>query len=178
MEATTQLGAGAEPIEDMEWLRDFVGRYEAAWNSHDPAAVTACLAEDVVFEDAGLPDPARGREEVAAFATGTFTAVPDWQVSTTGALAISEDGLVAYAPWRITGTNTGPIDPPGFAPTGQSFAIEGVNISCFRGGLIWRYRDVYDSAELMRQLGLMPPPGSRAERALVRMQRLRARLPF
>jgi SnoaL-like polyketide cyclase len=79
-----------------------------------------------------------------------------------GAPAISDDGLIAYVPWRMTGTHTGPIDPPGFGPTGRDFAIDGVTLQCFRGGLIWRDRDIYDAAEQLRQLGLMPPPGTPA----------------
>lgn len=178
MEATTAFGVGAEPIESVEWLREFNERYEAAWNAHDPAAVVACVAEDVIFEDPALPQPARGREQLAAFVEATATAFPDWQVSVTGAYAISDDDLVAYLPWRMTGTNTGPIDPPGFAPTGRSFAIDGVTRWCFRGGLVWRDRDIYDAASVSRQLGLMPDAGSRGERMLVRMQQLRARLPL
>jgi steroid delta-isomerase-like uncharacterized protein len=175
MEAATQFGAGAERVESIEWLRDWVERYTATWNSHDPAEVAAFMAEDVVFEDPALPAPARGRDEVAAFAVATFTAFPDWQVSVTGTPAISDDGLVAYVPWRMTGTNTGPIDPPGFAPTGRSYAIEAVTRVSFRAGLVWRDRDIYDGTDVSRQLGLMPSAGSRGERMLVRMQRLRAR---
>lgn len=176
MEAATEWGAGAERIESIEWLRDCAERYTAAWNSHDLEAIAAFMAEDVVFEDPALSAPARGRDEVTAFAVATFTAFPDWHVSVTGVPAISDDGVFAYVPWRMTGTNTGPIDPPGFAPTGMSFAIEGcVTRWCFRGGLIWRDRDIYDGTSVSRQLGLMPEAGSRGERMLVRMQRLRAR---
>jgi steroid delta-isomerase-like uncharacterized protein len=168
--------AGAEPIESPGWLRRFADRYGEAWNSHDPGAVSACLAEDVVFEDPTLSAPARGRDEVVAFAVETFEGFPDVNVETTQDLTISEDRLRAFAPWRMTGTNTGPIDPPGFAPTGRSFEIEGVGLWSFRGGLLWRYRDLYDTAELARQLGLLPPRGGAGEKLMVRMQRLRAGL--
>jgi steroid delta-isomerase-like uncharacterized protein len=176
MESATQLGAGAEQIESVEWLREFGERYLEAWNSHDPQAVAACVAEDVVWEDPALLEPARGPDEVAAFVQASAVGFPDYSFSEPGEPAISDDGLVAYVPWRMTGTNTGPIDPPGFAPTGRGFAIEGVDIWRFRGGLIWRYRAAYDFADLVRQLGLMPPRGGFAERSMVRMQRLRAKL--
>jgi steroid delta-isomerase-like uncharacterized protein len=178
MEATVGLGAGAEPIESIEWLREFGERYLDAWNSHDPSAVAACIAEDVVWEDPALPAPARGRDEVAAFVKMSVVAFPDYRFSEPGGPAISDDRLVAYQPWRMAGTNTGPIDPPGFAPTGRGFAIEGVDIWRFRGGLIWRYRAAYDFTDIARQLGLMPPRDSGAEKALVRMQRMRKRLNF
>lgn len=176
METGTQLGTGAEPIESVDWLREFADRYLDAWNSHDPDRVAACAAEDVVWEDPALPEPARGRDEVAAFVHMSVAAFPDYRFSDTGAPAISEDGLVAYVPWRMTGTNTGPIEPPGFAPTGRSFALEGVDLWQFRGGLIWRYRAAYDFTGFALQLGLMPARGGFAEKAMVRAQRLRARL--
>ena len=178
MEASTELGAGAERIEGMDWLREFGERYQAAWNAHDPDAVAACATEDIVWEDPALPEPARGRAEVADFVRATATGFPDYRFTEPGAPAISDDGLVAYVPWRMTGTNTGPIEPPGFAPTGRSFAIEGVDLWRFRGGMIWRYRGVYDFAEIARQLGLLPGRGGLAERAVVGMQRLRVRLPL
>jgi steroid delta-isomerase-like uncharacterized protein len=160
----------------MDWLLEFAERYTAAWNSHDPDAVAACMAEDASFEDPSMTAPARGREEVAAFAVETFRGFPDVRVTPTEPPTIDEDGRLAIAPWRMAGTNTGPIDPPGFAPTGRGFVVEGVGLWRFRGGLLWRYRDVYDTADLARQLGLLPQRGSGGERAVVRLQRLRARL--
>ena len=63
MEAATgtRIGEGAEPIESMEWLREFGERYEAAWNSGDAAAVAACAHEDVIWIDPALAEPAIGR---------------------------------------------------------------------------------------------------------------------
>ncbi len=54
MEATgARIGEGAEPIESMEWLREFGERYVAAWNSHDPTAVVACVHQDVGLDRSG-----------------------------------------------------------------------------------------------------------------------------
>ena len=178
MEAATELGAGAERIESIERLREFGERYQAAWSAHDPDAVAACVTEDIVWEDPALPEPAIGRAEVAEFVRTSVTAFPDLRFSEPGAPAISEDGLVAYVPWRMTGTNTGPIDPPGFAPTGRTIEVEGVDLWRFRNGLIWRYRAAYDFAGMARQLGLLPPRGGFAEKGIVGMQRLRSRLPL
>ncbi len=88
-----------------------------------------------------------------------------------------EDRRVAYTPWVMTATNTGPIDPPGFSPTGKRVEVRGIDVWQFRGGLIWRYEAVYDFSDVARQLGLMPPRGGFAERAMVRGQRLRSKLP-
>ena len=176
MASRTPLGPGAEPIESMAWLHLFVVDYLAAWNNHDPQAVASLVAEDVVWEDPSLAEPARGRREVADFVAATAVSFPDYRFSEPGAAALSENRMVVYLPWRMTGTNTGPIDPPGFAPTGRTFSIEGVDICQFRGGLIWRYRASYDFADLGRQLGLAPTRGGLAERAMVRLQRLAAKV--
>jgi steroid delta-isomerase-like uncharacterized protein len=171
-----RLGEGADPIESMGWLRGFSERYISAWNAHDPAAVAACATEDVIWDDPGLAEPAQGRAELAAFVQMGVTAFPDYEFTERGGPAISDDGLVAYVPVRMTGTNTGPIEPPGFAATGRRFSFEAVDVWTFRAGLIWRYRAAYDFAGLARQLGLMPPRDGIAERGWIRMQRLGLRL--
>jgi steroid delta-isomerase-like uncharacterized protein len=178
MHATqTPIGAGADRIESPEWLREFAERYLGAWNSHDPQAVAACAHGDVNWIDPALEEPAAGPAQVADFARSSFEAFPDLVFSEPGPPALTEDSRAAYAPWLMTATNTGPIEPPGFAPTGKSIAVKGFDIWQFRDGLIWRYEAIYDFNDLATQLGLAPPRGGVAERALVRMQRLRARLP-
>ena len=129
MEAATgipRIGEGAEPIESIEWLRGFAEGYVAAWNAGDPQAVAACATEDVVWTDPALAEPARGRAEVAEFAVASLTAFPDLRFDEPGDPAMVEDGSAAYVPWVMSGTNSGPIDPPGFAPTGRSISITGL----------------------------------------------------
>jgi steroid delta-isomerase-like uncharacterized protein len=180
METATQtrIGEGAEPIESMEWLREFGERYGDAWNSGDPAAVAACTHEDVVWIDPALAEPAIGREGVADFVRQSVVAFPDMTFSEPGEPAIADDSSAAYVPWLMTGTNTGPIDPPGFAATGKRIDVKGFDVWQFRDGLIWRYEAIYDFSAMVRQLGLLPPRGGFAEGALARAQRLRSRLPF
>ncbi len=178
MEAAAAIGEGAETIESIEWLHEFDSRYTQAWNSQDAAAVAACTHPDVVWSDPALAEPARGPSEVADFAAASIAAFPDLTFTQPGAIAISEDSLAAYIPWQMTGTNTGAIDPPGLAASGKSIEIRGFDIWQFRDGAIWRYEAIYDFSELARQLGLMPPRGGAAERAMVAAQRLRAKLPF
>jgi hypothetical protein len=72
-------------------------------------------------------------------------------------------------------TNRCELDPPGFAATGRTMALEGVDQWVMRDGRIARYRAFYDMNELARQLGLVPGPGSRGERGMVALQRLQAR---
>ncbi len=180
MEATIatrgQIGEGAERIESSEWLHAFAERYVGAWSSGDAAAVASCASDDVVWIDPALPEPARGRAAVAEFARDSLRAFPDLSFEQPGDPAITEDFLAAYVPWRMFGTNSGPIEPPGFAATGKSIDVVGFDVWQFRGGLIWRYEAIYDFTTIARQLGLVPPRGGFAERAMVSAQRLGARL--
>jgi steroid delta-isomerase-like uncharacterized protein len=171
-----ETATSALDVMDAGELREFAERYLGAWNSRDPAAVGECVTEDVFWEDPALAEPARGRREVEAFVELTRTAFPDYEFVELGLPAPSQDGLTAYAPWRMTGTNTGPIDPPGLAATRRPVDIEGIDRWQFRDGLIVRYRAFYDFTEMARQLGLMPPRGGALERIGAQAQRLAARV--
>ena len=160
-----------EPV-DGRALPGFHERYLAAWNSHDPAEVAACATEDVVWISPALREPAQGRAGVAALVASTATAFPDYEFTAPAPWAIADDGLTVYVPWRMTATNTGPFEPPGYAPTGRSVDLNGIDVWRFRGGLIWRYEAVYNYSVIARQLGLTPPRGGRLEALAVRAQRV------
>src|SRR5262249_1579701 len=77
---------------------------------------------------------------------------------------------VAWA-WRMRGTNTGPIDPPGFAATGRAIEIAGVDLWRMRDGRIAHLRVVDDFNAIAVQLGLAPAPGSAAQKGAAAVQR-------
>ncbi len=77
--------------------------------------------------------------------------------------------------WRAHATFTGPMDPPGYAPTGRNAVFQGVDFHEYRDGKLARLRVDFDVMDLARQLGLLPPQGSRTERAMAGAQRLGAR---
>jgi hypothetical protein len=66
--------------------------------------------------------------------------------------------------WRCRATHTGPLDPRGFAATGRRWEGDGVNVGEYRDGCICRLRTCLDMLGVSRQLGLMPPVGSRTKR--------------
>ena len=74
------------------------------------------------------------------------------------------------------GTHTGLLDPPGLAPTGKRVEFDVREIAEIRDGLVSRVRLVVDMAAVMRQLGMLPAPGTRGERAFAMMQRLQIKL--
>jgi hypothetical protein len=54
--------------------------------------------------------------------------------------------------------------------------VDGADHWWFDQGLVARYRADYDLNGVLRQLGIVPGPGSRGERAMVRLQQLTTRL--
>ena len=159
---------------DPKFVEDFSRRWLEAWNSRDGDALAQLVSDDVEFTDPAI-GTVRGRPPVAEWVRQCARAFPDYVFEEPEPFYLASDRPKAIVPWRMRGTNTGPIDPPGFAPTGRSIVLEGVDHWWFRDGLVARYRADYDSTGLMRQLGLVPVPGSRGEKAMVRLQRVGAR---
>jgi steroid delta-isomerase-like uncharacterized protein len=156
-------------------LKDFTQRYTAAWNECDTDAMAELLTDEIVWVDPALPEPARGIPAVQEFMRTSFQIFPDLRFSEPDPPHLTADGeLISWA-WTMEGTFRGPIDPPGFAPTGKRMKIDGVDLWHMRDGRIADYRAFYDMNELVRQLGILPEPGSRAERMSVKLQQLQVR---
>jgi len=69
--------------------------------------------------------------------------------------------------WRATGTFDGSARFEGLAPNGAELDLTGCDVIAVRDGKLYR-NDVYmNAAEMMRQLGALPPAGSAAENALI-----------
>ena len=155
-------------------LDAFCARYLRAWNDHDAAAIADLVTDDVVWEDPALAAPARGAAAVQEFMRAAWLGFPDLRFDETDQPHRTASGDQVAWRWRMRGTMSGPLDPPGFAPTGRSMEIEGVDLWTMRDGRIARYRAFYDMNEVARQLAIAPASGSRAERAMVRLQRAQA----
>ena len=158
---------------DPSFVADFAHRWLGAWNARDGDAVAALCTDDVLFFDPGLGEVV-GRPAVSAWVAACARAFPDYVFDEPEPPCLSPDRPKAIAPWRMRGTFTGSIEPPGFSPTGRTFELEGVDHWWFRDGLVERYRADYDSLGLLRQLGLMPARGSEAEKGLAAAQRAAA----
>lgn len=161
---------------DRAFIDTFADRLLAVWNDHDTADLPNLVTDDIAWSDPALPAPTRGVQGVRGFMEDSWRAFPDLRFEVTGPRCFADDAPVLVVPWRMTGTNLGPIDPPGYAPTGARIDVRGVDVYVFRGERLAEYRAHYDTTEVGRQLGLLPATGTRAEHLFVAAQRLRARL--
>ena len=102
-------------------------------------------------------------EGVRAFLGEILDATPDLNFEVLSTTTQDERCAVQY---RISGTFAGPGTLNGIQPTGDRFVVEGVDLLTVRDGLIQGNDAFPDSIALPRQLGMMPPQGSRAEQRM------------
>jgi steroid delta-isomerase-like uncharacterized protein len=135
--------------------------YFEALGRRDVQALGECWSEDGV-NDIVPVGVLRGRAEIQEFFRGLFAAVPDME---TTILRVVADQRLAALEWRMSGTFTG--EPfQGIDPTGKPVSMRGLDLLEVEDGRIVANTAYYDGAEFARQVGLMPPQDSGAERAL------------
>ena len=130
------------------------------------------MSEDVEYRDDAWPKTMRGHGDVREFLNAMWTAMPDmtFELISGPYVMPGHAGCAIY--WRGRGTHTGRMDPPGFAATGRRWEGDGMLVDEYRDGRVSRLRICLDMLDASRQLGLMPPTGSRAERAMAGAQRV------
>jgi ketosteroid isomerase-like protein len=103
----------------------------------------------------------RGTEEIAAYFEDALGAISDWHMEV---ISVVEQGDDVFVHWHLTGTHTGPL--LGIEPTGKSLSIDGMDHFVLRDGRVVSNFVVFDQMQYARQIGMMPPDGSAADRAL------------
>jgi len=163
-------------LVDEAFVDRFVQRAVAAFNAHDASGFVALMTTDVFVEHSVAPRAMRGRAEVSAFYANIWKAFPDATLELMDGPFLHPHAPRVSLNWLGVGTHAGPLDPPGLAPTGRRVEFDVREILEFRDELISRIRLVVDMTDVMRQLGMLPAPGSRGERAIAMMQRLQMKL--
>ena len=128
-------------------------------NRQDVTALRQLWSDDVVER---FPDrTCHGRDEVAAYFEETFAAIPDFRIEIVG---LVEQGDEVVVRWRLTGTQQGRIQ--GIDGTGKRLELDGVDHFVLRDGRIVSNFVIFDQMQWARHIGLMPPEGSAADRAV------------
>jgi steroid delta-isomerase-like uncharacterized protein len=159
-----------------EFARDFADRWQIAWNSRNPGEVTGLCTDDVRWEDPLTERPERGKAAVAAYLESVWRTFPDLNFTWAEGPYCSYAATKLACHWSVTGTMLGPIEPQGFAPTGKRLEADGVDLLELRDGLVCDYVGFFDARSMAQQIGVLPAPGSGAERLAVRLQRAAMRI--
>lgn len=102
-----------------------------------------------------------------------FRAFPDFELEVIEIVASGEKAAVR---WRATGNFGGSGSFEGLEPNGARVEVQGCDVLTVRDGHIQRNDAYMNGAEMMRQLGALPPAGSAPERALIAALNLKTRL--
>jgi steroid delta-isomerase-like uncharacterized protein len=176
MSETDTATAASAVTPSIEWIREFIERWRDAWNSHDADRLLALMTEDIEYRDDSWHRTMYGHGDVREFLDAIWRAIPDMTFELlAGPYVIPGEPRAAFH-WRGWGAQTGPLDPPGLAPTGRRWEVDGVDFHEYRDGRVSKLRIAFDMMSVSRQLGLIPEAGSRAERALAMTQRSAARV--
>ena len=162
--------AGSSRDERIEASRRFL---EESFNDGNLALADQYLAAEATDNDPAMPthlDHLRGPDRFKAIVKLYREAFPDIRMKVDEALC---DGDAVIMRWRSTGTHRGPL--LGFAPTGASVEVTGIDILRWSGDKIVEAFAQWDNLGLARQIGAAPPEGSTGERLGQQLQHLTAR---
>jgi steroid delta-isomerase-like uncharacterized protein len=104
----------------------------------------------------------RGRQALVDFWRETLAAVPDLETTVTRVVAGETQAAVE---WRMRGHHTGaPLQ--GIDPTGKLMELRGLDLLEIEDGETVSNTAYYDGAAFARELGMLPPQDSGAERTM------------
>ena len=136
--------------------------YFAAVADRDPDAMASHWHADGVGDLVPL-GPLRGPGGVRSFFAELFAAVPDLEFLVTKMVVDSQGATVQ---WRMRGTFDGGAFQ-GIEATGRTIDLRGCDcMEVDEAGLITANTAYYDGAAFARQVGMLPPQDSGADRAM------------
>ena len=154
-----------------EDVRQVAETYFGATIRRDLDAMEACWKPGGSEHIIGLGE-LRVPDEYRAYFQELFDALPDFQYEV---LKMVVEGNLVAVHWRAKGTFTGkPYQ--GLKPNGRSGRLEGIDIVEVQDGKVVRNDVSFDSAMMMREIGILPPVGSAGERATKGLFNLRTAL--
>ncbi|MET0614135.1 MAG: ester cyclase [Thermoleophilaceae bacterium] len=159
--AASDAKAGRKRITRRKAVEDKVRSYLEAMDKRDAAGMAAHWREDGV-EDVVPVGVMRGRDELREFFASMFAAMPDARTTVTRLVAGEQSCAVE---WRIEGTFDG-AQYMGIEPTGKHVEIRGFDLIEVEDGELVSNTAYFDGAAFARQIGMLPPDGSGADRAM------------
>jgi steroid delta-isomerase-like uncharacterized protein len=151
---------------------DIAKRYFSAISSHDLDAAAACWAPGAVDRFVGQQDVI-APDGVREYFANAFEAFPDFTIEIVEMTTSRNRTAVR---WVARGTFAGPGTFQGFLPNGAKIEIEGCDVLTVADGVIQNNDAYVDTGAIARQLGFLPPAGSKAEARLAQVANFRTRL--
>ena len=103
-----------------------------------------------------------GSDEIAAYFESVLAALPDFRIEVVNVAAENDD---VYVHWHMTGTHSGAAWF-GVEPTGKRVEMDGIDHFVLREGMVVSNFVVFDQTQFARAVGMLPPDGSGADRAM------------
>jgi steroid delta-isomerase-like uncharacterized protein len=142
-------------------VEQHVRSYFEAMDRRDVEAMVSHWREDGV-DDIVPVGLLRGRDAMRKYFKSVFAATPDAKTTVTRLVAGERS---CAAEWRIEGTFEG-APYLGIEPTGKHIEIRGLDLFELEDGEIVSNTGYFDGASFARQIGMLPPDGSGADRAM------------
>lgn len=122
-------------------------------------AADSLIAPDAEWVNMSTGQTFRGPDGYRQFVGGWSGAFPGSRIED---LRISGSDDIVVAEFRGRGEHAGPLPTPAgvLPPTGRSIDVRFCEVIEVRDGQITRARLYFDSATLMRQLGVLPEPAT------------------
>lgn len=124
---------------------------DEVFNRGDFAAADEILAPDYVHHDPATAEMGSGREGLEQMVTYYRQAFPDFSVDLDDQI-VAEDKVVER--WTGRGTHQGAL--MGIPATGRTITASGISIHRLAGGRIAETWTIFDTAGMLRQLGMVP----------------------
>ena len=140
--------------------------WERAWSGRDLAAFQPLCDDDVHYEDPLTAEPLEGWRAIGKHAERLWTAFPDARMQQTGERTTK--GPFAVAPVKVLATHRREV--AGLAATNRFVIVHAVLYCELREERLYRIRAFFDLYGAAVQLGVLPRPGTMAERALLMLR--------
>ena len=121
-----------------------------ALNERDYARAAGAIAEHCEWWSMPAESLHRGPSAIVAGLREFSAAFPDWRADIE---RVTAAGPIVVAEWASSGTFRHPFR--GREPNGRAFKRRGCSVADVQGGKIVHYRDYYDRASMLQQLGLL-----------------------
>lgn len=132
-----------------------VERWATAWNTGYAELMASLFTANGVYTDQAFQASFRGREAIGQWVVITLDSITDARATIYDAFRAGHRAAVR---WTFSGTFTS-VDPlpPDTDPRGKSFSVPALSYFSLSRRRIRGVEDVYNLADLMRQLGLPVP---------------------